>query len=711
MRHTIKAIGDWELDVLGIPFGDASSADSDGEYFTANTKTYADKFTNPLVLYYHSHDENGKPQGDPEIIGKVTGIEPKNDGVWYRVALDKTKQYAARIWEAARKGTAAASTGSIAHVARLLKNGQLIPYSKGGGGEIGVWPVVELSLIDIGGRRNPANHRAIAMPVVKSMYAQAGLSLPDIDPTLEGDGAKVASKATDATPGTDTDQPTNQPSATGQKGLTDMTPEEVQQAIADGIKADREAEKAKAEAKATQAQAIEDAVKAAKTEWDDKFAKANRLPGGDEQQAPYQMKYANLARFDNLEPADHAALVGILAAAKSKGHSRNGASLDAYRALAVKLGESKDDNLRGAKAAMKMAGVPTEAAKTNEMNQSTLASYGDEWVGVTYSTHAWQRITQDSQIIGKIPAIEVPQGSESVVIPLSGTPPTFYVTAQASAQAANPGAITNTVITSRMGTAQQSLSVKKLSGADVFTGELEEDSLIPWMPELRRNMQQEAMEVFEHIMIDGDTATGATTNINDIGGTPAGTEAFLLFNGFRKLALVTNTANSRDGGALDLTDFLETVKLMGLAGRNAQDKSKIGFILDLWTHWKSLTLAQVATRDVFSAPTIESGALTNIYGYDVMHTANMHRANQDATYGLKATSAGKVDLDTASNNTLGAMLAVRWDQWRLGYKRRWTFETERHALADATVIVMSTRAGMVNRDNEASAISYNLTVA
>ena len=701
MRHTIKAIGDWELDVLGVPFGDASNRDSDGEYFSKATQTHADKFALPPIVYYHGYDDAGKPSGQPHYIGKAISAETRQDGIWYRVILDKANEYAKRVWEAAKQGAARASSGSIAHLVR-----------KGIDGHIAEWPVAELSVFDAIGNRQPANQYAVAVPVMKSVWNRAGLSLPDdIEPSHEGEGAKVASKATDATPGEDTEEPTNQPSATGQKGLTDMTPEEVQQAIADGIKADREAEKAKAEAKATQAQAIEDAVKAAKTEWDDKFAKANRLPGGDEQQAPYQMKYANLARFDNLEPADHAALVDVLAAAKSKGHSRNGASLDAYRALAVKLGESKDDNLRGAKAAMKMAGVPTEAAKTNEMNQSTLASYGDEWVGVTYSTQAWQRITQDSQIIGKVPAIEVPQGSESVVIPLSGTPPTFYVTAQASAQAANPGAITNTVITSRMGTAQQSLSVKKLSGADVFTGELEEDSLIPWIPELRRNMQQEAMEVFEHIMIDGDTATGATTNINDIGGTPAGTEAFLLFNGFRKLALVTNTANSRDGGALDLTDFLETVKLMGLGGQNAMDKTKTGFILDLWTHWKSLTLAQVATRDVFSAPTIESGALTNIYGYDVMHTANMHRANQDATHGLKATSAGKIDLDTASNNTLGAMLAVRWDQWRLGYKRRWTFETERHALADATVIVMSTRAGMVNRDNEASAISYNLTVA
>ena len=74
-------------------------------------------------------------------------------------------------------------------------------------------------------------------------------------------------------------------------------------------------------------------------------------------------------------------------------------------------------------------------------------------------------------------------------------------------------------------------------------------------------------------------------------------------------------------------------------------------------------------------PTIENGQLTSIWGRDVITTANMHRANQDATYGLKANSAGKIDLDTAANNTNGAILAVRFDQWRLGWKRRMTIET------------------------------------
>jgi hypothetical protein len=205
--------------------------------------------------------------------------------------------------------------------------------------------------------------------------------------------------------------------------------------------------------------------------------------------------------------------------------------------------------------------------------------------------------------------------------------------------------------------------------------------------------------------------TTATTNINCIGGTPAATAVYLVMNGFRKLALVTNTANSRSAGTLTVEDYLETLKLMGLGGRNAADRQAVSFITDMHTNWSSLSLAELKTTDVNSQATVENGQLTRIWGREVVVSPNMHRANQDATYGLKANTAGKVDLDTASNNVTGSILAVRWDQWRFGYKRMMNFEIQREPQADATTIVVNMRVGLINRDNEASAISYGVTLS
>lgn len=495
-----------------------------------------------------------------------------------------------------------------------------------------------------------------------------------------------------------------------------MSEVDINAVVAEKVAAALKAQDEERAAKAAEEAAVQERIKeaAAKMAADIVAAQGNRLPTATG--APAVAQFGDIAKYDGMELGDLAVLAALGKAAKMAGKTE-GPSTELLRAMVVRLGDSAEGNAPehgAAKAALKAAQMRTHsgaAVKANELNYSTLSSYGDEWIGVTYSNTLWDKIRLDTPIVGRIPTVTVPQGSESVVIPLESTAPTFYKVAQATAQDANPGRTTATYTTSRVGTASQTLTVAKLGAAVNYTGELEEDSLIPWVQELRRLLTAEAAEVLEHIVIDGDTVTTATTNINDIGGTPGGTEAFLLFNGFRKLALVTNTANSRSAGTLAVEDYLETLKLMGLGGRNALDKAKVSFITDAHTNWASLVLAELKTQDVNAQPTIRDGQLTGIWGREVINSGNMHRANQDATYGLKANTAGKIDLDTAANNTTGSILAVRWDQWRFGYKRMMNFEIQREPLSDSTLIVVNMRVGMINRDNEAAAISYNVALA
>lgn len=722
--------GAWVLEVLGVPFGGHNNGrDSDGEYFSAKTNVYADRFPIAPAVYFHGWDENNKPSAEPQYIGAANYSHVDGKGHWYKVVLDKASAYAQRVWQAAKQGIARASSGSISHLVR-----------KEAGGHITHWPVAELSIFDAVGVRQPANQYAVALPVMKSVWTQAGMTLPDDietdsaqqpEDTLEGAARTAAqSNASAKANGADVQQAN---SKTGAVTMEQDVKELVAQSVAEAMKAarvaDEEARKAEKErqdeikgaadaaAKAvrealqaefeTEREAAKAALEAAKAE----AAEARRLPGGGD--APYVAKFNNIWKYDHLGIDDIAFSAGVLNAGKGVnvgGVISPGASENLIKALAIRLADTSGDEERqyvASKAAMKSVGM---SMKANELNQSTLASYGDEWVGVTYSTQLWDKVRLAAPIAAQIPTVEVPQGSESIIIPVIGTSPTFYKVAQASAQDSNPGRVTPTQTTSRLNTAKQTLTVSKLGAAINYSGELEEDSFIPWAAELRRDIVAEAAEVMEHVIIDGDTEAGATTNINDIGGTPAGTEAFMLFNGFRKLALVTNTANARSAGTLTLEDYLETLKMLGLGGRNASDKSRIAFITDMHTHWKSMELAEVKTRDVFIRPTIEEGMLTNIYGTRVFASANMHRASTDTTYGLKANTAGKIDLDTASNNTTGSIVAVRFDQWRLGYKRRWMFEVQRDILTDSTVIVGTMRVGMVNRDSEASSVSYNITL-
>ena len=727
MDGLIRAVksdsGDWEIEILGVPFGSPSDRDSDGEFFTAQTKFHLDKYPLPPLLYYHSFkNENGRISysENPIFVGKTLSNEVRSDGIWWRGVLDKAVEEARIVWNAVLSNTAVASSGSIAHVARKIKNGMLMsgdetPIKRmpnGVNGEIIVWPPAELSVFDTLGGKSPANKKAVVMQAVKAVYEQAGLSLPVYieGESSETDGVEVSDGSLSSDVAANSQQQTIS-SVKNKENI--MNPEEVQKLVNDALKAERDRVAAEEAQKKAQEEAVSLAVKAALVEKDKELAaakaeaaEARRLPGGND--APHVAKFGNVAKYDNLDATDAAVLAGIMSAAKMANRSV-GVSEDLRKYLAIQLAEMTDTERQfvASKSAMKMAGMPMKA---NELNQSTLANYGDEWIGVTYSSQLWDKIRLAAPIAAKIPTVQIPQGSESVVLPLNGTAPTFYKVAQASAQDSNPGRVTPTITTTKKGTASKTLTVSKLGAAINYTGELEEDSLIPWVSELRRDLTLEAAEILEHIIIDGDTATGATTNINSIGGTPAGNEAYLLFDGFRKLALVTNTANSRSAGTLTVEDYLETLKLMGLAGKNTAQRDSVDFIIDMWTHWKSLELAEVKTRDVFISPTIENGYLVNLYGHNVITSSNMHRANQDTTYGLKANTSGKVDLTTAANNTTGSILAVRWDQWRLGYKRQMTFEVQRDAISDSTDIVVMMRVGMVNRDTEASAISYNVGV-
>ena len=119
-------------------------------------------------------------------------------------------------------------------------------------------------------------------------------------------------------------------------------------------------------------------------------------------------------------------------------------------------------------------------------------------------------------MVANIPQEEIPRGYESNIIPLESTDPKWYKVAQGCT--ATSGRPDVTVTASKVGTAQKSVTVGKMGCRVMFTGEMEEDSLIPWVPNAMRQIQTSGSEIMEHICIDGDTDLTINLNINDVGG-------------------------------------------------------------------------------------------------------------------------------------------------------------------------------------------------
>jgi hypothetical protein len=439
---------------------------------------------------------------------------------------------------------------------------------------------------------------------------------------------------------------------------------------------------------------------------------SNRLPFGE---APYATKYSDTSPYDGLDSVDLSLVIDVL---KTQGRRPSPA---AVKSLMIRVAEAKDDNtLEGRKALAYMKNAfkaetglePTlqgidAAIKTDgDPMYTTGSNIGDKWVGTAYSTELWRAIRAATLVASRIPEIVVPDGYSSNYVPLESTDPTWYKVPEATAGNATLGYPVPTVASATVGTLQKQITLSKIGARVVYTGEMVEDSLIAFVPQLREQLQISGAEILEHICIDGDTEDCTSVNINAIDSQPGEAEVYFAANGFRKLALVTNTANSRSaGGALTIEDFKETLKLMGTAGLGGADPTKVNFIVDPNVHYKAMDMQEVKTRDVNSAATVENGALTQAYGVRIIPSWQMHRVSAKRM----AESTGKIDV-TDSDNTLGAILAVRWDQWKQAFKRRMTIETLRIPSADAWEITALLRWGLAFRDNEASAITYNVGV-
>lgn len=457
-------------------------------------------------------------------------------------------------------------------------------------------------------------------------------------------------------------------------------------------------------------EAVEAAVKAEK-------AKSRRLDFGE---APYQARYSDTSKFDELSAGETALVIEVM----NKNHQP--VSGGAFKALSLKIGELKDKSnteegqrsVNYVKNAFKahtniepeMSAIESAVKAATDPMYSGGSLIGSDWVGTAYSSELWRVIRGANVVVNRVPSEIIPDGYSSKYFPVESTDPTWYKVAEATTSDATLKVPAATVTASQSATANKQLTVGKLGARALYSGELTEDSLISFAPQLREQLATSGAEVLEHVMIDGDVETSANKNINDIAGTPAGTEPFLLVDGFRKLALVTTTANSRSaGGAFVIEDFKNTLKLMGTAGIAGADPTKLAFILDYNTMWAAMDIPEIKTKDVFSAATIENGFLTRAYRTEVLYAFHMHKASA-STNARKANTSGKIDLDTDGNNTTGAILAVRFDQWKQAFKRRMTMETTRIANADSWEIVALVRWGLANRDGEASAITYNVGV-
>ena len=345
--------------------------------------------------------------------------------------------------------------------------------------------------------------------------------------------------------------------------------------------------------------------------------------------------------------------------------------------------------------------VPYRKATQNE----GAAGFGQELVGVQYMNELWDAARQDSRVFSLLDTFEMNQASAYLPVVADLPEPQFL----------GENTTENSFLsgTGRVGSNRVLVSAKKMLINQIWTYELEEDAIIPFLPFIRAQIAASLAFYSDAVVLNGDTTNAATGNINLDDADPADTKYYLAFDGMRKVGLVDNTANKLDeGGSLDLASIASLKGLM-MDRTNLIDwghpvrSSDLIYVCDPQTADKLVQLDQVVTVDKFGPQAgVLTGQIGNILGSPVISTMAMGLTEAD----------GKIST-TGANNTKGQLIAFNRNAFKVGLKRNITIELERMPGMQQSRLVASFRLGLGRYSPsgaasgiEGAAVLYNITL-
>jgi HK97 family phage major capsid protein len=211
--------------------------------------------------------------------------------------------------------------------------------------------------------------------------------------------------------------------------------------------------------------------------------------------------------------------------------------------------------------------------------------------------------------------------------------------------------------------------------ADVFITKRELNySIVDLEALIKQRLAESLARTMESMLINADIETGSTGNINSDDQAPATTFAttggaadhrLLLDHGLRELA-INGSGLTVNAGALDMTDFIAVMNLLGDLASNPAD---LLWLFNRSTYNKALTLDAFAKANERGlASTIAGNAISNVFGADLFIARDL----------LKSEADGKQSA-TPGNNTLGQFLLFHKAAIQHGYGQPFEIEVTRVA--------------------------------
>ena len=322
---------------------------------------------------------------------------------------------------------------------------------------------------------------------------------------------------------------------------------------------------------------------------------------------------------------------------------------------------------------------------------STTSGAGDELVPTQEAAALWMDVNLETMVSPLFSRVDMP--SNPFEIPLQLGDVNWF-----------PGAENISTTSTALSTAKQTLTAYELVGQVPWSLSLDEDAVVAMAEEVRRSLVRNTAEVIDDLLLNADTT--ATNNINADGATittsDTGKGHWLIgFDGLIHQPLVDNTSQANNHAAAVSDDMFNEIRVK--LGKYGARPSELAYITDANTYIRSLSVSNFRTLDKLGPnASLLTGQLGAVEGIPVLVSEQMKLADTD----------GKVT--DGSAGTTGRLLLVNRTQWRVGFRRELSIETERDIQKRQNVMVVSMRLAFAERSGSRSsathsAMQYNIT--
>jgi len=340
------------------------------------------------------------------------------------------------------------------------------------------------------------------------------------------------------------------------------------------------------------------------------------------------------------------------------------------------------------------------APRTRTMDTGE-SGYGQQLVGAQYVSELWAAARRRDGLLDAIPTLQM--AAPTVYVPVDGGLPQMFFVDENGGDSPTPYPDTKT------GSNRVMLTARKFTIQQRWTAELQEDSIIAFVPFLQDKLAESAALHIGSAILNGDTTVAATGNINSDDATPPANRHYLAWDGIRHYWLVDDPANGIDGGGNNPTAAGIIGARMRMAGAGnsvgtldnidwATDPANLRIVCNPGVYSRLLMLPEVVTLEKYGASaTIVTGELGRIFGIPIIAPA----------YCTKTEADGKLSA-TPANNTLGQLSVVNVRGWLRGIYRPVQLFFDRVQRTDTFLVELYTRQALVRWGGDVAAGIRNL---